>query len=61
MKDKLLFLTKLIGIGLIVASVAVGLIDPDGVQAEHVIGLLGFGILLDGRVAELIRDWHDNG
>lgn len=63
--DKLLFATKLIGIGLIIASVCVALLTPEP-EAEHILGLLGLGLILDGRVAEVINDINpskeaDNG
>ena len=52
--NKLLALTKIVGIGFIIASVAVALLVPEP-QVDLILGLLGIGLILDGRLADWIR------
>ncbi len=52
--DKLLDISRWIGVALIIASVCVALIMSEP-ESEHILGLLGLGLILDGRLAELIR------
>lgn len=51
---KLLDLLRWAGVGLLIAAVVVALVVPEP-EAEHILGLIGLGLILDGRLADLVR------
>ena len=55
MKTKLLTVTRILGVCLLIAATVVALTVPEA-EAETILGLIGLALILDGRVADAIRD-----
>ena len=54
--NKLLSILRVVGIGLIIAAVVVAFLPLPEAQIDTILGLIGLGLICDGRLAAFIKN-----